>query len=131
VIGASRRRGTLADLAAYASGTVYWIVDNCASHAGRAWIERLEGGWQNLRPVHLPIHASWRNQIELSFSIVQPKAPSPNSFDSLAALADRPPRLGEHDRQIARPFDWTITRADPERVLAKITEPEPRLALTA
>ena len=38
---------------------------------------------------------------------------------------------GEHYRQIARPFDWTFTRADLERVLAKITEREPRLALAA
>jgi hypothetical protein len=37
----------------------------------------------------------------------------------------------EHDRQIARPFDWTFTRADLERVLAKITKREPRLALAA
>jgi hypothetical protein len=37
-------------------------------------------------------------------------------------------RFGEHYRQIARPLDWTFTRADLERVLAKITEREPRLA---
>jgi hypothetical protein len=42
----------------YASArTVYWIVDDGSSHAGRASIERLEGGWQHLRLVHLPIHA--------------------------------------------------------------------------
>ena len=46
-------------------------------------------------------------------------------------LADRLLRFGEHYRQIARPFDWTFTRADLERVLAKITEREPRLALAA
>jgi hypothetical protein len=38
-------------------------------------------------------------------------------------------RFGEHYRQIARPFDWTFTRADLERVLAEISEREPRLAL--
>jgi hypothetical protein len=116
----------------YASAkTVFWIVDNGSSHAGRASIERLEATWQNLRLIHLPIHASWLNQIELYFSIVQRKALSPNSFDSLDELADRLLRFGEHYRQIARPFDWTFTRADLERVLAKITEREPRLALAA
>jgi hypothetical protein len=116
----------------YASArTVYWIVDNGSSHAGRASIERLEASWQNLRLIHLPIHASWLNQIELYFSIVQRKALSPNSFDWLDELADRLLRFGEHYRQIARPFDWTFTRADLERVLAKITEREPRLALAA
>jgi hypothetical protein len=65
------------------------------------------------------------------FSIVQRKALSPNSFDSLDELADRLLRLGEHYPQIARPFDWTVTRADLERMPAKITEREPRLALAA
>jgi hypothetical protein len=45
--------------------TVFWIVDNGSSHAGRASIERLEGAYANLRLIHLPIHASWLNQIEL------------------------------------------------------------------
>ena len=35
----------------------------------------------------------------------------------------------EHYRQIARPFDWTFTGANLERVLAKVTEREPRLTL--
>ena len=47
----------------------------------------------------------------------------------LCGPVDRLLRFGEHYRQIARPFDWTFTRADLERVLAKITEREPRLAL--
>ena len=116
----------------YASArTVYWIVDKGSSHAGRASIERPEGAWQKLRVIHLPIHACWLNQIELYFSIVQRKALSPNSFDSLDELADRLLRFGEHYRRIARPFDWTFSRADLERVLAKITEREPRLALAA
>jgi hypothetical protein len=52
----------------YASArTVYWIVDNGSSHAGRASIERLEASWRNVRVIHLPIHASWLNQIELYF----------------------------------------------------------------
>ena len=63
--------------------------------------------------------------------IVQRKALSPNSFDSLDELADRSLRFGEHYRQIARPFDWTFAGADLERVLAKLTEREPRLGLAA
>jgi DDE superfamily endonuclease len=112
-----------------APSTGSWTT--ATSHAGRASIERLEATWRNLRLIELPIHASWLNQIELSFSIVQRKALSPNGFDSLDELADRLLRVGEHYRQIARPFDWTFARADLERVLAKITEREPRLALAA
>lgn len=49
----------------YASARrVFWIVDNGSSHAGRTSIDRLEGACRNLRLIHLPIHASWLNQIE-------------------------------------------------------------------
>ena len=42
-----------------------------------------------------------------------------------------PVRFGEHYRQIAKPFHWTFTRADLDRLLAKIETHEPYLALTA
>ena len=116
----------------YASARrVFWIVDNGSSHAGQRSIDRLEGAYPNLRLIHLPIHASWLNQIELYFSIVQRKALSPNSFDSLDELTDRLLRFGEHYRQIARPFDWTFTRDDLDRVLDRIADREPALRLAA
>ena len=116
----------------YASAhTVFWIVDNGSSHAGRASIERLESKWKNLRLIHLPIHASWLNQIELYFSIVQRKALTPNDFDTLDALADRLLRFGDHYRQIVQPFDWTFTRADLDRLLARIEAHQPALTLAA
>lgn len=105
----------------YASArTIFWIVDNGSSHAGQASADRLESTYTNLRLIHLPIHASWLNQIELYFSIVQRKALTPNDFDSLDALAERLLRFGDHYRQIAKPFDWTFTRADLDQLLARI-----------
>jgi len=116
----------------YASArTVYWIVDNGSSHAGQASIDRLEHAYANLRLIHLPIHASWLNQIELYFSIVQRKALTPNDFDSLDALAERLLRFAEHYRRIAQPFQWTFTRTDLDRLLARIEAHEPGLALAA
>jgi hypothetical protein len=44
-------------------------------------------------------------------------------------LADRLLRFGDHYRQIAQPFDWTFTRADLDRVLARISERERHVAL--
>lgn len=111
--------------------TVYWIVDNGSSHAGNASIERMQQKWKNARLIHLPIHASWLNQIELYFSIVQRKALTPNDFDSLDALRERLLRFGEHYRQIARPFEWTFTRADLDLLLTKIDDHQPRLQLAA
>jgi transposase len=111
--------------------TVFWIVDNGSSHAGRASIERLEGRWENLRLIHLPIHASWLNQIELYFSIVQRKALTPNDCGSLTELEQRLLCFGHHWRQLTQPSDWSFTRQDLERVLARIAAHEPRLALVA
>jgi hypothetical protein len=116
----------------YASARrVFWIVDNGSSHAGKASIERLENEWENARLIHLPIHASWLNQIELYFSIVQRKALTPNDFASLDELAARLLAFSEHYRQIAQPFEWTFTRDDLDRVLDKIAGREPQLELAA
>jgi len=116
----------------YASArTVYWIVDNGSSHAGNASIERIEATWKNARLIHLPIHASWLNQIELYFSIVQRKALTPNDFGSLDALAERLLAFAEHYRQIAQPFQWTFSRADLDRLLARIDAHQPQPALAA
>jgi hypothetical protein len=116
----------------YASArTVFWIVDNGSSHAGKASVERMEEKRKNARLIHLPIHASWLNQIELYFSIAQRKALTPNDFDSLEALADRLLHFGEHYRQIAQPFDWTFTRSDLNRLLDRTKDHEPQLRLAA
>jgi DDE superfamily endonuclease len=78
----------------YASAErVFWIVDNGSSHRGQAAMQRLEGNYVNLRLVgnyvnlrlvHLPVHASWLNQIEIYFSIVQRKVLIPNDLTDLA-----------------------------------------------
>ncbi|MGZ4259951.1 MAG: transposase, partial [Solirubrobacteraceae bacterium] len=74
----------------YASARrVFWIVDNGSSHRGQASVRRLENRWPNLILVHTPVHASWLNQIEIYFSIVQRKVLTPNDFDSLASVARR------------------------------------------
>ena len=113
------------------AGTVYWIVDNGSSHAGNASIERMQKEWKNARLIHLPIHASWLNQVELYFSIVQRKALTPNNFDSQNALTERLLRFSEHYRQIAQPFQWTFTRTDLDRLLTRIESHQPDLTLAA
>jgi transposase len=74
----------------YASAKrVFWVVDNGSSHRGETAMKRLAKRWPNLILVHLPIHASWLNQIEIYFSILQRKVLNPNDLDSLFALEDR------------------------------------------
>jgi hypothetical protein len=102
--------------------TVFWIVDNGSSHAGKTSIKRISDAYPNARLIHLPVHASWLNQAEILFSIIQRKALTPNDFATLPELARHLMDFAQHYRNIARPFQWTFTRTDLERVLNKITE---------
>jgi hypothetical protein len=59
------------------------------SHRGEASVQRLTQAHPRLVAVHGPVHASWLNQIEIYFSIVQRKALTPNDFPCLQAVAER------------------------------------------
>ncbi len=65
---------------------LFAIVDNCSSHRGQKASDRLRAKWPTLVLVHTPIHASWLNQIEIYFSIIQRKVLIPNTFASLEEL---------------------------------------------
>lgn len=99
---------------------VFLIVDNGSSHRGAKSIERLQGRWPNLRLIHLPIHASWLNQIEIYFSILQRKLLQPNDFADLASLERAILDFERYYAQLAEPFEWRFTRADLDRLLARI-----------
>lgn len=62
--------------------------------------------------IHLPVHASWLNQIEIYFSILTRKALAGESFDNLERLAERILAFEHLHNQTAQPFDWRYTRAD-------------------
>jgi hypothetical protein len=96
---------------------VFLIIDNGSSHRGERCIRRLQKAWPNIVPVHLPVHASWLNQIEIYFSIVQRKVLTPNDFCSLTMVAHRILQFQERYEQTAKPFEWKFTRDD----LAKLT----------
>lgn len=105
----------------YASAhRVFWVVDNGTIHRGQRAIARLAERWPNLVLVHLPVHASWLNQIEIYFSILARKALTPCHFASLDDLADRVIGFQQHYRENARPFDWTFTRQDLHRLTARL-----------
>jgi hypothetical protein len=69
------------------------------------------------------VHASWLNQIEIYFSIVQRKVLTPNDFTDLAEVTQR---LGFQRRyeQTAVPFDWRFTRADLDDLLRRLDDIE-------
>ena len=104
---------------------VFWVVDNGSSHRGQASIKRLQNKYKNLILVHGPIHASWLNQIEIYFSILQRKALTPNDFSSLSDVQDRLLGFQNHYESIASPFEWKFTRNDLLDLLATIKQPVP------
>jgi hypothetical protein len=116
----------------YASAKrVFWIVDNGSSHAGMTSINRLQGEWPNLVLVHLPTHASWLNQIEIIFSIIQRKVLTPNDFASLQAIVDALDGFEQHYNQVAQPFDWKFTRTNLAELIARLDAHRPPLQLAA
>lgn len=97
----------------YASARrVFWIVDNGASHHPSTFPARLRALYPNAIAVMLPCHASWLNQIELYFSILQRKALTPNDLATPSQLAERILDFQERYCLTARPFRWKFTRAD-------------------
>jgi DDE superfamily endonuclease len=105
----------------YASARrVFWVVDNGSSHRGQACIDRLEDRWPSLRLIHLPVHASWLNQVEIYFSIVQRKVFSPNDFCDLSEIESRLLAFQQHYEQIATPFVWKFTKNDLNALLERI-----------
>jgi hypothetical protein len=118
--------------APYASAKrVFWVVDNGCSHAGQRSIDRLEGRYANLVLVHLPVHASWLNQIEIYFSILQRKALTPNDLGDLDSLERRILGFQEHWQAVAEPFEWNFTRRDLAALMEKLSERQPQLKLVA
>jgi transposase len=105
----------------YASARrVFWVVDNGSSHAGRASIERMRTAWPTATLVHLPVHASWLNQIEIVFSVIQRKVVKPADFADLDALAQRLTDFEPRYNATATPFDWKFSRADLDDLLHRL-----------
>jgi len=116
----------------YASARrVFWVVDNGSAHRGQAALARLQGRWRNLVLVHLPLHASWLNQIEIVFSIIQRKVLEPNDFEDLALLARTLNAFEHRYNEVAQPFDWRFTRAHLAELMARLAKHEPQLRVAA
>lgn len=110
----------------YASARrVYWIVDNGSSHRGQAAISRLREAYDNAHMVHLPVHASWINQVEIYFSIIQRKVLTPNDFTDLDEVEARLLAFQTRYEACATPFEWKFTRHDLDQLLKRLSAHEP------
>ncbi|MEV0113765.1 IS630 family transposase [Streptomyces sp. NPDC050844] len=99
---------------------VFWIVDNGSSHRGKSAMDRLAARFPNAVMVHTPVHASWLNQIEIYFSIVQRKVVAPNDFTDLDQVRDRLRAFEGRSNATAQPFQWRFTTSDLDDLLARL-----------
>ena len=83
-------------------------------------MKRLQSRYPRLVLVHTPVHASWLNQIEIYFSIVQRKVLTPNDFTSLEAVTERLYDFERHYERIGKPFEWTFNRRDLKALMDKL-----------
>jgi transposase len=105
----------------YASARrVFWVVDNGSSHRGWTAAARLNEAFPNAVMVHTPVHASWLNQIEIYFSIVQRKLLTPDNLASLDALTEQLTAFESRYNAAATPFDWRFSRDDLDQLLDRI-----------
>ena len=107
----------------YASARrVFWVVDNGSSHRGQRSVDRMRQRWPNAQLVQLPIHASWLNQVEIYFSVIQRKVLTPNDFADLAEVESRLAGFERRYEQTATPFEWKFTRSDLTKLLERLAD---------
>jgi len=100
----------------YASAErVFWIVDNCSSHRGPKAAKELKEQYSNLILINTPVHASWLNQIEIYFSILQRKVLTPNDVKNTCELEQRILLFQDYYMRTAKPFKWKYTRHSLEK----------------
>ena len=102
---------------------VFCIVDNGSSQRGSASVVRLQQQFPRLVLVHAPVHASWLNQIEIYFSILQRKVLTPNDFSGLDQLAERILDFQFYWESAAKPFEWKYTKEDLAQLLDRLKLP--------
>lgn len=99
---------------------VFWVMDNGSSHAGQTSVQRLKAWYSNAIQIHLPVHASWLNQIEIYFSIVSRKVLMPDDFADVAAVAQKLMAFQAYYERIATSFQGKFTREDLDRLMVEL-----------
>jgi DNA-binding XRE family transcriptional regulator len=99
---------------------VFWVVDNGSSHRGQTAVRRLRKAYRKAVMVHTPVHASWLNQVEIYFSMIQRKVLTPNDFASLEEVEQRLRLYEELTNREPRPFDWKFDRTALQVFLKKL-----------
>jgi hypothetical protein len=102
------------------------IVDNGPTHAPKQlerWLQeqaKAQGWGLTFQVYWLPKNASWLDQIEIWFSILQRKLLQPNHFVSVTALEQAIAQFIARYNQTAKPIKWTYTVEKLERKLGTL-----------
>ena len=102
----------------------FWVVDNGSSHRGAAAVKRLSQAYANAILVHTPVNASWLNQVEVYFSLLQRKVLTPNDSANLPELELRIRLYEELTNKESKPFDWRFTKYDLIDLLQRLARRE-------
>lgn len=89
-------------------GRLIIVADNLSIHTHpnvRAWVA---DPTHRVQLAFLPLHASWLNQIELWFSVLERQCLKRASLRTRAAMAARIYAFTRHWNRSARPFRWTF-----------------------
>ena len=95
--------------------TVTLILDNGTTHAPKqldGWLREQEAacsGQLHFQVLWLPPNASWLDQIEIWFSLLQRKHLQPNHFPSTDALETSLKEYIAYYNHTAKPINWTYT----------------------
>jgi hypothetical protein len=93
------------------SNRTFWIVDGGRAHHPNTFPARLQQLYPNAVAVSLPVHASWLNQIEIYFSILQRKVLTPMEVTDPNKLTQRVLDFQDYYQATAQPFSWKFTTA--------------------
>ena len=104
------------------SERTFWIVDGGSAHHRNTFPTRLSNMYANAVAVSLPVHASWLNQIEIYFSIVQRKVLTPLDVKDKPTLTKRLLDFQDYYQDVAKPFSWKFTADDLKNRLKAIQE---------
>jgi transposase len=99
-------------VAAYPAGTaIHVVLDNLNTHKPR-WLKR----HPNVRLHFTPTRASWLNQVEIWFSVLQGNSLSGESLNSIKQLREHIDVFIEAYNANATPFVWTKAKVRQRRV---------------
>lgn len=105
---------------------IFLIVDNGSAHHPSTSPARIQAQFPQITTLHLPVHSSWLNQVELFFSIVHRKVLTPANCSSLAELKQRLHWFEWLYNKTAAPFNWKFDRAKLKEFMKKLGKYEPQ-----